>query len=89
MEMPFDKAVVPIILNPQISEDWEQITQLKADKRNFISDEILSQVSDLIKSDFPDKTIPKEELKQKALDFLGMKSVIGMGTGFIIRGNIR
>lgn len=71
MEMPFDKAVVPIILNPQISEDWEQITQLKADKRNFISDEILSQVSDLIKSDFPDKTIPKEELKQKALDFFG------------------
>ncbi len=69
--MPFDKAVVPIILNPQISEDWEQITQLKADKRNFISDEILSQVSDLIKSDFPDKTIPKEELKQKALDFFG------------------
>lgn len=71
MEMPFDKAVVPIILNPQISEDWEQVTQLKADKRNFISDEILSQVSDLIKSDFPDKTIPKEELKQKALDFFG------------------
>lgn len=69
--MPFDKAVVPIILNPQISEDWEQVTQLKADKRNFISDEILSQVSDLIKSDFPDKTIPKEELKQKALDFFG------------------
>lgn len=71
MEIPFDKAVVPIILNPQISEDWEQVTQLKADKRNFISDEILSQVSDLIKSDFPDKTIPKEELKQKALDFFG------------------
>ena len=69
--MPSDKAVFPIILNPQIPEDWEQITQIKADKRNFISDEILSQVSDLIKSDFPDKTFSKEELKQRALDFFG------------------
>jgi len=67
--MPSDKIVAPIILDPQNPEDWDQITKIKADKRNLILDEILSQVSDLIKSDFPDKAFSKEELSQKALDF--------------------
>lgn len=68
-QAPLLSAVAPVILNPQISEDWEQIQQIKSDERNLIIDEIFSQVSDLIKADFPDKSFTKEELTQKTKNF--------------------
>jgi molybdopterin/thiamine biosynthesis adenylyltransferase len=59
----------PMILDPKVQQDWEEIQKLRSESYVIIVDEIDSQVSDLIKAAHPQVKLSKEEINQKIADF--------------------
>ncbi|WP_084454540.1 Rv1355c family protein [Algoriphagus terrigena] len=59
----------PVILNPSVLNDWEEIQKLRSNEFIYTIDPIDSQVSDLIKADHAEIQLSKEEIAQKVEDF--------------------
>lgn len=70
---------LPILLNPQLKDDWLRISRLFEDNITIVSDQIESQVSDLIKSQNPDRTIPSGELDILVKEFFSDKEKVKYG----------
>ncbi|AMQ56385.1 Rv1355c family protein [Algoriphagus sanaruensis] len=64
-----DLSVFPELLNPEDSEDWKRICDLRSNSTVFISDEIFSQVSDLIKANHPESQLTKDQLGLRVEEF--------------------
>ncbi|WP_373399594.1 hypothetical protein V8V91_07820 [Algoriphagus halophilus] len=59
-----------VILNPTLESDWLKIKELQKSEFVFVSDQIESQIGDLIKSENPERTIPSQELDDLVQNFL-------------------
>lgn len=59
----------PMILNPNIQNDWEEIQTLRLDNRVHTIDAIDSQVSDLIKAAHPQTRLSPSEIEKKIGEF--------------------
>lgn len=64
-----DLSIFPELLNPEDSEDWKRICDLRSNSTVFISDEIFSQVSDLIKANHPEIQLTKDQLGLRVKEF--------------------
>lgn len=64
-----DLSVFPELLNPEDSKDWKRICDLRSNSTVFISDEIFSQVSDLIKANHPESQLTKDQLGLRVEEF--------------------
>ncbi len=75
LKFPTDQSgqYIPEILNPAIDSDYLRIKNFFKSDSISILDPIESQVSDLIKSENPDRTLPSEELKAKVESFFKEK----------------
>jgi tRNA A37 threonylcarbamoyladenosine dehydratase len=65
--------IFPILYNPLNQFDWEKIKDLRAVSYIQLVDEIESQVSDLIKSQFPEIQFSKNELIEQVNNFFSDK----------------
>lgn len=59
-----------VILNPTLESDWLKIKELQKSEFVFVSDQIESQIGDLIKSENPERTIPSQELEGLVQNFI-------------------
>ncbi|MBC6368980.1 Rv1355c family protein [Algoriphagus sp. AK58] len=65
--------ILPLILDPNNSSDWDFISELKSNPQIRVNDEIFSQVEDLIKSNHPDIQLTKFQLHEKVVEFFHTK----------------
>lgn len=82
LEQGIYSLVRPILLNPLDSSDWEKIKELQRDPTIHVSDEIFSQVSDLIKIEFPETPLSKIELEDRVADFFSKREADKYGNWF-------
>lgn len=69
-EIDLKDRFTPEIYFPKNRPDWEKIQEYKKSPHVSIVDEIDSQIGDLIKANFPDRTFSKGELSVQIRDFL-------------------
>ncbi len=65
----FTDQVFPIIYNPSIPSDQQEMSSLMGSGSLRVVDQIESQIIDLIKADHPKKQFSKEELELKLVEF--------------------
>jgi hypothetical protein len=61
--------ILPLILDPNQPFDWERILDLRSNSQIRVSDEIYSQVEDLIKGNHPEQQLSKIQLQEKVRVF--------------------
>ncbi|MDI1322836.1 MAG: Rv1355c family protein [Algoriphagus sp.] len=62
--------ISPLILNPKVSSDFEELLEIKKIPHIQIIDKIESQVADLIKSQYPQKQLSISDLEELVSNFL-------------------
>lgn len=65
----FKDQIYPTIFSPNNKQDWEEIVELRSSNYVLTIDEIESQVTDLIKANFPEIQFSKKELDERKVNF--------------------
>lgn len=64
-----ERQALPVLLDPKLPQQKEEILRLKEMPYVVVVDQIESQVTDLIKAETPSKTFSQEELSKKVKEF--------------------
>lgn len=65
----FKDQIYPTIFCPSNKKDWDEIVELRSSNFVITIDEIESQVTDLIKADYPEIQFSKKELEERTVNF--------------------